>query len=51
MDYEVDGGCVWDEELHLAMAGDWAYNGRIEGAWLSGVAAAQRVLDARAATN
>jgi len=47
MDYEVDGGCVWDAELGLAMAGDWAYTGRLEGAWLSGVAAAQRVLDAR----
>ena len=47
MDYSIDGGCAWVDELRLALAGDWAYNGRVEGAWLSGRAAAERVLDAR----
>lgn len=47
MDYALDGGCVWVEDVRLAMAGDWAYNGRVEGAWLSGQAAAARVLDLR----
>ena len=47
-DYELEDGCAWLEEMQLAMAGDWAYNGRVEGAWLSGRAAAQRVIDARA---
>ena len=44
MDYAVPGGCVWREEIRLAMAGDWAFDGRVEGAWRSGRAAAQRVL-------
>ena len=46
MDYQLEGGCAWMEEMRLAMAGDWAYNGRVEGAWLSGRAAAQRVVEA-----
>ena len=36
-------------EQRLALAGDWCFDGRVEGAWLSGRAAAQRVLEARAA--
>ena len=48
MDYAVERGCVWNEKLSLAMAGDWAYNGRVEGAWLSGRAAAKQVLAALA---
>lgn len=48
-DYFLESGCVWIEELQLSMAGDWAYNGRVEGAWLSGMAAAKRVLAARSA--
>ena len=47
MDYELEGGCAWDDELSLALAGDWAFNGRVEGAWLSGRAAAERVLEHR----
>lgn len=46
-DYELEGGCVWREESRLAMAGDWAFDGRVEGAWLSGRAAAQKVLGVR----
>lgn len=48
MDYAIEGGCVWHEESKLAMAGDWAYDGRVEGAWLSGRAAAEKVIAARA---
>ena len=44
MDYGLEGGYAWVDDLRLAMAGDWAYNGRVEGAWLSGRAAALRVL-------
>ena len=47
MDYQVDGGCVWIEELGLAMAGDWCFDGRVEGAWLSGRAAARQVIEQR----
>ena len=43
-DYEVEGGCVWLEDMELAFAGDYCYNGRVEGAWLSGRAAAARTL-------
>ncbi len=46
-DYGLEGGCAWLEDAQLAFAGDWAYNGRLQGAWLSGRAAARRVLDAR----
>ena len=27
-DYHIDGGCAWLEDSRLAMAGDWAFNGR-----------------------
>lgn len=36
-------GCLVDPALRLAACGDWAQQGRIEGAWLSGLAAGQRV--------
>ena len=36
MDYMLEGGCAWLESMQLALAGDWAYTGRVEGAWLSG---------------
>lgn len=36
--------CLWDAEHALALAGDWATGGRVEGAYLSGCAAAGRVL-------
>jgi hypothetical protein len=46
MDYELEGGCAWLGEQRLALAGDWCFNGRVEGAWLSGRAAAERVIAA-----
>ena len=51
MDYALEGGCAWLADQQLALAGDWAYNGRVEGAWLSGRAAAERLLAARAAAD
>lgn len=47
MDYGLEGGCVWLDDLRLGLAGDWAYDGRVEGAWLSGRAAARKLLAAR----
>ena len=41
----VDGGCVWHAADRLGMCGDWLNGGRVEGAWLSGRAVAQQVLD------
>ena len=41
----VDGGCVWHAADGLGICGDWLNGGRVEGAWLSGRAVAQQVLD------
>ena len=41
--------CCWSNEHRLALAGDWCLGGRIEAAYLSGCAAAGRIL-ASAAT-
>ena len=48
-DYELEEGCAWDAAQGLALAGDWCGNGRVEGAWVSGYRAAERVLQGRAA--
>jgi hypothetical protein len=37
-------GMLFDRESMLAVAGDWCHGGRIEGAYLSGVAASGRLL-------
>ena len=37
-------GCLWDEKLRLGACGDWCQMSRIEGAFLSGMAMAGRVL-------
>ena len=42
----MDGGCAWLSDERLALAGDYAFNGRVQGAWRSGRAAADRVLRA-----
>jgi len=39
---QASGGVL--EEAGLLVAGDWVADGRVEGAWLSGVAAAERLL-------
>ncbi len=41
---EADLDCVWQPEQTIAMCGDWCRGGRVEGAYLSGVAAAGRVV-------
>lgn len=41
----LDTRCLWDPAQHVAVAGDWCGGPRIEGAWLSGRAAARRILD------
>jgi predicted NAD/FAD-dependent oxidoreductase len=43
-DQHANGGCLFDRERLLAACGDWTHGGRVEGAYLSGVAAAGRVL-------
>ena len=40
----LDGGCAWDADLRLGVCGDWCLGSRIEDAWLSGRAAAGRIL-------
>jgi len=37
-------GVLFDPQLQLALCGDWTLGGRVENAWLSGVQAAQQLL-------
>ena len=37
-------GCLWDPAKHLAVSGDWCNSSRVEGAYLSGLAAAGRFM-------
>ena len=39
-------GSWWDDTAHVGLCGDWLNGGKVEGAWLSGRAAAQQVLAA-----
>jgi predicted NAD/FAD-dependent oxidoreductase len=41
---QANGECLFDRERLLAVCGDWTHGGRVEGAYLSGVAAAGSVL-------
>ncbi len=43
-DQRTNQGCLFDAERLIAACGDWAHGGRVEGAYLSGVAAAESVL-------
>ncbi len=36
---------LWHEELQLGVCGDWLNGGKVEGAWLSGLALGQRVAE------
>jgi renalase len=38
-------GCMWDDEARVAVCGDWCQSARIEGAFLSGLAAAEKLID------
>ncbi len=40
----VDEGCLFDRDRLIAACGDWCHSGRVEGAYLSGVAAAGSLL-------
>jgi predicted NAD/FAD-dependent oxidoreductase len=40
----VPHGALFDEDLKIGACGDWCMGGRIEGALLSGIAAARRIL-------
>ena len=42
----LDDGCLWDRQAMIGLCGDWCFNSRIEGAFLSGAAMAGRVLGA-----
>lgn len=48
-DHHVPGGCIWDDSNRLGFAGDWCYDGRLEGAFLSGQQVGQRAAAAVAA--
>ncbi|NNE47472.1 MAG: FAD-dependent oxidoreductase [Rhodothermales bacterium] len=37
-------GCLWDDALAVGACGDWCHGSRIEGAFLSGLSVAERVL-------
>ena len=40
----LEEGCAWRPEVGLGLCGDWLNGGKVEGAWLSGRALAERVL-------
>ncbi|TVT54335.1 MAG: FAD-dependent oxidoreductase [Azoarcus sp. PHD] len=37
--------CAWDGDTGVGLCGDWLNGGKVEGAWLSGRALAQRIVD------
>lgn len=43
----LDQGSWWDASLRLGLCGDWLHGGKVEGAWLSGRALAQQMLQPR----
>lgn len=44
----LDVGCLYDPGLRLGVGGDWCHGSRVEGAFLSGLALAERALGATA---
>ncbi len=40
----LEAGCLWDAKRRLGACGDWCHGSRVEGAYLSGLALAERVL-------
>ncbi|MDT9002386.1 NAD(P)-binding protein [Paucibacter sp. APW11] len=43
----LDAGCDWNAEAGLGLCGDWLHGGKVEGAWLSGLALAEALLRER----
>ncbi len=41
---DTGADCVWHANHAIALAGDWCRGGRVEGAFLSGIAAANRII-------
>jgi predicted NAD/FAD-dependent oxidoreductase len=39
--------CLWDKERAIAVTGDWCHSARMEGAFLSGLSAAEHIIDDR----
>lgn len=46
-DAPLDQGSWWDASLRVGLCGDWLHGGKVEGAWLSGRALAQQILQPR----
>lgn len=46
----LDKQCLFDDTLNVGLCGDWCLGNRVEAAWLSGTAAADRVLSRVAKT-
>ena len=44
---DLDTGCLFDDALNIGLCGDWCLGNRVEAAWLSGTAAANRLLEIR----
>jgi predicted NAD/FAD-dependent oxidoreductase len=44
-DPALETPCLWDQERKIGVAGDWCGGPKIEGAYLSGLAVADRILD------
>ena len=40
----LDDSCLFDEQLRIGACGDWCIESRVEGAFLSGLAVAGRLL-------
>jgi len=40
----LDCGAIWLSSKNLALAGDWCHGSRVEGAFLSGTEAAERII-------
>jgi predicted NAD/FAD-dependent oxidoreductase len=40
----LDSGCLFDDTLSVGLCGDWCLGNRVEAAWLSGTAAAKRLV-------
>ena len=47
----IEKGVVWFQDQRMAIAGDWCHGSRVEGAFLSGAAAAARILASESGLN